>query len=96
MLEYGILYRNRPMNDVTSNKGRVSSTSGVTRTSRLDSLPKTGPVQRPSSLPYRTSSHSRVPDFHRRAVSSSTVRKSNATVESQKYVAFTDYMIFLH
>lgn len=78
--------RNRPMNDIT--KGRVSTTSGITRTSRLDSLPKTGPVQRPSSLPYRTSSHSRVPDFHRRAVSSSTVRKSDTAANSHNYLLF--------
>lgn len=42
------------------------------RTSRVDAPIKSGPVARPSSLPYRPQ---RAPDNHRRAVSSSTVRQ---------------------
>ncbi|RZF48900.1 hypothetical protein LSTR_LSTR003280 [Laodelphax striatellus] len=58
------------------------------RPSRAD-LPanKGGPAVRPSSLPYRTSTPSRPADLHRRAASSSTVRKpAQDTSNKHKYV----------
>ncbi|XP_046684117.1 uncharacterized protein LOC124369951 isoform X3 [Homalodisca vitripennis] len=54
------------------------------RTSRVDAPAKTGPLPRPSSLPYRPQ---RAPDNHRRAASSSTVRlQSHQTSPPNKFV----------
>uniref|UniRef100_A0A1B6D1K6 SH3 domain-containing protein n=1 Tax=Clastoptera arizonana TaxID=38151 RepID=A0A1B6D1K6_9HEMI len=66
-------------------KGRLPA---VTRPSRMDLPTKPALIQRPSSLPYRPSSTSRAPDLHRRAVSSSTVRRTTDSSPSrnQKFV----------
>ncbi|XP_054280319.1 uncharacterized protein LOC128998281 isoform X2 [Macrosteles quadrilineatus] len=67
-----------------SNRAKVPEGPVKARTSRVDAPAKTGPVARPSSLPYRVQRAPSV-DSHRRAASSSTIRQ-HQTSQPHRFV----------